>query len=324
MFQSDTQKVKSLAIQATRGLFTDPDMFITLYGDNINVSFTYAFDTVKGIFHTVFRNMIKPADNTIRPFLLFSWSNAGTPTAESNRLTCFCLRSTSGFNSEATFFHARYTIMRYTNATFGRILADAVGFLFDSMYDFMVQYIALPWKWVEDYLVQRLNRAKKIRQYDILDPHFCLDTTLRQLFTIDPDDLQYFMTATPNLTYRKPCECGELNPITHPAAAVAAARITFGRNLKAAIVNRDPSEPRTLPCLSNEDWPHSPNAANTGLCTPSKHPCYYWAHQNDGYPCPNVAGGAKCPHPHAWPDKLHARSPKVVKFMTWLRADKLL
>lgn len=315
IFQTEQARNRNDAVINTRGMFESNELYTNLYGHSATPNVTAAIETVKIMFHGVFRSVV-PKDAVIKPFLLMLFQNSLFHDANAMHLYSLAILPNANFTSDAMFFHCRVTLSTYAGVIYGPTLAEAVARLFDHMYIYMLQFPSLSWGFIEDYLCQRLNRLRRLRLAHIWEEDFHLADVLLSYFLIDESDLIFWLQTHATAKARRSCSCTDAH-IPPPAAAEAAARFQGGRNLKS---------PRSqqLPRPSNLDWPKAPSPPDTQLCSVPKHPCYFWVHGNADHPCPNLAGGVSCPHPHVWPGSMTTANVKVKNFIAWVKRDKLL
>ena len=313
ILQTDATKLKCDQIRHTSGMY-DGDRYTALYGNGASPNLLAAIETVKIMLNGKFRGVV-PLDSMIKPLLFMIFQPSSLRTADA--MTLYSLSFLPGvFNSDAMFFHSRVTIATYVREIFGPTLANAIETLFDNMYIYMLQYPTLSWAFVEDYICQRLNRLRRLRLCHTWESDFNSADVFDDYFSIDESDLVFWMQTHATARVRRTCSCAEF-PATPSAAAAAAIRMVVGRNLLSPC-------PTALPRRCNRDWPNAPAAPDTQMCAVPKHPCYYWVHQNDDFPCPNIAGGVACPHPHIWPGNMSTANAKVKNFIAWIKRDKLL
>ena len=317
--QSENAQTRTDIIIGTKGTYHPRLLYTDLYGTGKIPNQTNAYEGVGQRFASVFQHPDKPLAALRRPFLLFVFQNSECH-GHDLFLTSMCTRKCT-FDSEATFFNCRYSLSAYAQVVFGVILATAIRTLFDSVYCIMIDYRTLSWNFIEDYILLRLNRTRALRTLNVDLPSFDLAATLAGYMATDRKEIDYFLVAVSSVARLICTPCGRQQQHQPPTRGAAKdspeSQQAGGRHLK----DPRPTEEGRNP---NHDWNRAPSPPDCSIAMARDHPCYFWAHQNPAFPCPNDAAGVQCPRPHCWPGRMTLKHKGVQKFLTWLRKDKLL
>jgi hypothetical protein len=322
--QSDSSKLRSDSTIATKGMFDDVFSYYALYGTNSKLpNVSNAYEAVGAMLQgptgngLILGHTVQPRYR--KPFLLMGFQESSAKSTELLHLwSLTTMTGVDAFNSDAIFWNSRFTLAFYTSHVFGPTISAAIHTLFDLVYMFMVEYKFLSWKYIEDFLVNRLNRLRRLRTMATDTPSFNLAKVVDGFFSVQLSDFEYHFRNAPSRV-RSSCPC------LSSSAPTSAAKSTGAAPAPKSSANRLQKTP--LPTASdrnpNHDWHRGQGTPDTSIGRSSEHPCYYWALQDTQHPCPITALGQICPCSHAWPKNMTVNTSEVKTFLKWVRREKL-
>jgi hypothetical protein len=198
--QSENAQTRTDIIIGTKGMYQPRLLYTALYGSGKIPNQVNAYEGVGQLFASVFKHPDKPLAALRRPFLLFVFQNSECH-GHDLFLTSMCTRKCT-FDSEATFLNCRYSLSAYAQVVFGAPLATAIRTLFDAVYSIMIDYRTLSWLFIEDYILLRLNRTRRLRTLDVDHPSFDLAATLAGFMATDRREIDYFLVAVSSVGQR--------------------------------------------------------------------------------------------------------------------------